>query len=107
MSDKTGCAWSRTYQNATSEVNVCTKHLFARISWVAAGDVGGAPSLVSVPSPDEALPVPPLRNVEVSEAPLAGGGECARGAARVRAPWAASGFACLEWKASRRGQRLR
>jgi len=98
MSDKTGCAWSRAYQNATSEVNVCTKHLFARISWNAAVNAGVAPTLA------EALPVPPLRNVDVSEAPTARGGECERGAARVRAPWAASGFACLEWKASRRGQ---
>jgi hypothetical protein len=41
LSDPTACAWSRTFANATASVNVCTKHLFARIEW------GNGPSLAA------------------------------------------------------------
>ena len=96
MGDPSGCAWTRVYANATSEVNVCAKHLFARISWVPAGtaqlatpeEVG---EVVQVP----ALGLAPGARVRVREA---GPGEaCASGEAEVGAPWAAtgSGRACL------------
>jgi len=101
MSDPAGCAWSRAFANATASVNVCTKHLFARISWD--GGDGGAPPPRAGDSNEPLLPVPAFANVDVAEAPMPGGGGCARGAARVRAPWAASGHACLAWRDARRG----
>jgi hypothetical protein len=91
MGDPSGCAWTRVYANATSQVNVCAKHLFARISWVPAGTA----QVVSEEEVGEVLPVPPSAGWRVRAAGL--GEACGRGEAEVGAPWAdtGSGRACL------------
>ena len=122
LSDPTACAWSRSFANATASVNVCTKHLFARIEWGTAGrkegmegDEGAAEPAAEAAAAAAAAAVaaaaveveatgsfPPLRNIEITEA--GPGGYCAAGAARVAAPWAQHGWACLAWREGRRGQ---
>ena len=94
MADPAGCAWTRVYANATSEVNVCSKHLFARISWVPAGSAAPA----TAAEVGEVARMPPLGvrdGVRVREA--AAGEACRSGEAEVGAPWVASGSgrACL------------
>ena len=90
LGDPTGCAWTRVYANVTSEVNVCAKHLFARISWVPAGAAVPA----SAEEVGEVVPMPPLQGLR--ELPM--GGACLPGLeAEVGAPWASTGShkACL------------
>jgi len=98
MTDKTGCAWSRVFQNATATVNLCTTHLFARIEWGPGLPLPHPPSWQL-----DDLTLPPLTNVNVEEA-SSRDGSCPTGAARVIAPWAAHGNACLSWKVQRAGQ---
>jgi hypothetical protein len=100
MTDPSGCAWTRVYANATSEVNLCAKHLFARISWVPAGSVVWA----GVEEVGEVVPMPPLgssTNAGVVVRELGVGEACIRGVeAEVGAPWAStgSGRVCLRKK---------
>jgi len=90
MADPAGCAWTRVYANATSEVNVCAKHLFARISWVAAGTARAA----TAEEVGEVAAMPPLGardGLRVREAAM--GEACRAGEAEVGAPWVASASA--------------
>jgi len=90
MADPAGCAWTRVYANATSEVNVCAKHLFARISWVAAGTARAA----TAEEVGEVVAMPPLGARDglcVREAAV--GEACRVDEAEVGAPWVASASA--------------
>ena len=98
MGDPSGCAWTRAYANATAQVNVCAKHLFARISWGAAAAAGEAAG-EGGGGVGEVLPMPPLGARDGVRVREAGVGEACRAGveAEVGAPWAAtgSGRACL------------
>jgi len=110
MTDKDGCGWIRQYENATATVNLCTKHLFARIEWLDEGvqEIGGTDySEIDEIDIDHHL-VTPFRNIQVNEGACkggVGGGGGGGDGALVIAPWARDGFACLVWKAERRGKR--
>ena len=99
MGDKDGCGWTRSYENANVSVNLCDKHLYARIDWLNVGVDGGLDDAqppqpvprAGVTSPRKAPPPP--RRARVSEP--APGELCPRGAAEVSALWAKSGRACI------------
>ena len=100
MGDKDGCGWTRSYAHVNISVNLCTKHLFARIDWdrgtaAAAAGMDAAMQLLP-PAPDALGPLlqpPPPRRVRISEP--ARGEACPQAAAQVGAPWARDGRACL------------
>jgi hypothetical protein len=98
LDDKEGCAWSREFANATASVNVCSAHLFARISWGAPAHApGDAAARAALRAADAAAAG--ARAPGFSPRPLAleraAAGACARGAALVAAHWAEGGAACV------------
>jgi len=99
MGDKQGCGWTRAYPHANVSVDLCSKHLFARIDWL---QEGGGDSLAAAaprappppqPQPEERLAPPLPRRARIAEP--ARGEPCPSGAAQVAAPWARDGRACL------------
>jgi hypothetical protein len=107
MTDKDGCGWIREYANATASVNFCTKHLYARIDWLSI-DVkktmdeeyelekyGGINEEIIQPNKS-------FRNVFISEGACDG---IQKIGATVGANWLENGFACLQWRENKRGER--
>ena len=109
MTDKDGCGWIRQYENATVTVNLCSKHLFARIEWLDEDvneKIATDADIDAVVDIDHHL-VTPFRNIQVNEGVCKGDGGGGGGSdgALVIAPWSRDGFACLAWKEERRGER--
>ena len=110
MLDKEGCAWARAYPHANVSIDLCSKHLAARIDWDRASGVEpgppAPPAARAVPSAARAAPSTPRaepsvrtrRNVVVVEA----GRDlsCPPASRYVIAPWAAHGVACVGFAAS-------
>ncbi len=94
MGDKDGCGWTRAFVHANVSIDLCSKHLFARIDWDRSSGRAPPPPLPPPESPAlRPSPPPPPRRVRISEP--ARGEPCPRGAAQAAAPWARDGRACL------------
>lgn len=110
MTDKEGCGWTRDYANATVSVNLCTKHLFARIEWLGVSEddkeEGEVQEGLIVEKVETVSSIPPFRNVQIQEGVCSYNQEQG-GAVVVYAPWSSDGFACLQWREERRGKRRR
>ena len=110
MLDREGCAWARAFPHANVSIDLCSKHLAARIDWAAAATVG-APQQPELPE----QPQQPPRSAEceaalrtnestaaarrarrgVSVAEAGSDRTCPPSFRYVAAPWASHGAACV------------